>query len=170
MSVRRHAVFSIVFLTVAALAACSASAPTPGDSDHSLAAAAAAIDGLPGITDADVSSSTEGTPNQVFLLARVTTDPDHAPDPGALLEYVLGQVWATTETRPTTTVRVELTITGRQLELEKLTGSLALPGVVDADNPYDSSVRIQVADLARAFGGWPGTVPNRPESLIGSGE
>jgi hypothetical protein len=153
----------------ALLSACSlgadAGAIDRAEPAHSHTAAAEAIAALPGIATAEVSTSTEGAPNQVLLQARVSADAGYTPSPAALLDHVLQQAWATTETKPTTTVRVDLTVTGQDLDLVALADELGLEGVVDADNAYDASLRIQVDAVEAAYGDWPGTVPETPAEL-----
>ena len=130
--------------------------------------AADAIAELPGITSAEISSSTEGTPNQVMLFARVSAEAGYAGAPAELLDYVVRQAWSTTENEPTTTVRVELTVEGQDLDLVALAAEIGLAGTVNTKNKYDSSVRIRVDDVAAAYGTWPGPVPTPPASLTGA--
>ncbi|WP_127572308.1 hypothetical protein [Georgenia faecalis] len=133
--------------------------------EHSPSDAADAIADLPGISSAEVSTSTEGTANQVLLQARVAADAGYAADPADLLDYVVRQVWSTTGRRPTTAVRVDLTVEGQDLDLEALAGAIGLPGTVDTRNRYDASVHLRVEDLVEAYGRWPGDVPSPPPSL-----
>jgi hypothetical protein len=153
----------------ALLNACSLGADA-GASDrteptYSHSAAAEAIAALPGITAAEVATSTEGTPNQVLLLARVNATAGYAPDPTVLLDHVLRQAWATTETEPTTTVRVDLTVAGQDLDLVAVAEQLGLEGSIDSDNKYDASLRLPVDRVAAAYGPWPGAVPDTPTEL-----
>jgi hypothetical protein len=153
-----------VLLASCSLAGASQTGST-AEPAHSHSAAADAIAALPGIAGAEVSTSTEGTPNQVLLQARVSADAGYAPSPAALLDYVLQQAWAITETKPTTTVRVDLTVTGQDLDLVALADELGLEGTVDADNKYDASLRIPVDAVESAYGDWPGVIPAVPAEL-----
>jgi hypothetical protein len=151
------------------LAACSlggaAQTGSTTEPAYSHSAAAEAIADLPGITAAEVATSTEGTPNQVLLLVRVSTAPGYAPDPAVLLDHILQQTWATTEMKPTTTVRVDLTVDGQDLDLVALAEELGLEGAVDSDNKYDASLRLPVDRVEAAYGPWPGAVPETPTEL-----
>jgi hypothetical protein len=126
-----------------------------------------AIAELPGITAAEVSTSTEGTPNQVRLQVTVVTAAGYSGNPADLLDFALGQAWSSTDAKPTTTVRVDLAVEGSDLDLVALAAKIGLTGTVDADNPYDSSVRIRVDEVAAAYGQWPGATPPAPASLAG---
>lgn len=138
------------------------------EAEHSHIDTAGAVAELPGISAAQISTSPEGTPNQVFLLARVSADAGFPADPADLLDYVLRQAWSTTEEKPTTTVRVDLTVEGQDLDLVALAGEIGLTGTIDAKNKYDSSVRIGVKNMMAAYGSWPGRVPSAPASLAGA--
>jgi hypothetical protein len=165
----RRMLLALAASATALLSACSlgadAGAIDTAEPAHSHTAAAEAIAALPGIATAEVSTSIEGTPNQVLLQARVSADAGYAPSPVALLDYVLQQAWATTETKPTTTVRVDLTVTGQDLDLVALAEELGLEGAVDADNKYDASLRIPVDAVEGAYGDWPGVIPAVPAEL-----
>lgn len=154
-------------LTACAFGVRSNGPNNPAEPEHSHSEAVEAIAALPGISSAEISTSTEGTPNQVLLLARVSAESGYSASPAELLDYVIRQAWSTTEQKPTTTVRVELGIEGQDLDLVALAEEIGLTGTVDASNKYDASVHIQVDEVAAAYGSWPGTVPTPPSSLGG---
>jgi hypothetical protein len=167
----------LLALTAAAsvlLAGCAlggtAQTESPAEPAYSHSAAADAIVALPGITAAEVATSTEGTPNQVLLLARVGAAPGYAPDPAVLLDHVLQQAWATTETKPTTTVRIDLTVDGQDLDLVALAEELGLEGTVDTGNTYDASLRLPVDRVEAVYGPWPGAVPATAAELLAAAD
>ena len=178
MIVRTHARHALLLGMTAVLAtgmltACSfgGGAERPGGTtgaQRSNAEAADALEELPGITSAEFSSSTEGTPNQVMLVARVSAEAGYAGSPAELLDYVVRQAWSTTEKEPTTTVRVDLTVEGQDLDLVALAAEIGLTGTVNTKNKYDSSVQIRVNEVAAGYGTWPGPVPTPPASLTGT--
>ena len=156
-------------LTACSFGARSNGADGPAKAEYSHTEATEAVAQLPGITSAEISTSTEGTPNQVLLLARVSAEAGYSASPAELLDYVIRQAWSSTEQKPTTTVRVDLSIEGQELDLVALADEIGLTGTVDASNKYDSSVHIQVDNVAAKYGAWPGEVPTPPASL-GAGE
>lgn len=172
----RSVLLGIAALSVAGLlSACSfggggtqaSDAPRPG---RSASDATRAVAELPGITSAEIATSTDGTPNQVLLLARVSAETGYPASPSELFDYVIRQAWSATEKKPTTTLRVELSIEGQDLDLENLAKDVGLTAYVNPDNKYDTSVHIQIADVTSVYGKWPGPVPSAPASLTGSGE
>ncbi|GGE82059.1 hypothetical protein [Mycetocola zhadangensis] len=152
------------------LAACSfggtgRGSSEPARAEYSHVQAAEAVAQLPGITSAEIATSTDGLPSQVKLLAWVSAEAGYSANPAELLEYIIRQAWSSTDQRPTTTVRVELGIEGQDLDLVALAAEIGLPGTVDQNNKNDWSVRIPVDDVAAAYGAWPGEIPPPPASL-----
>ena len=138
-----------------------------GAGGQSNEAAETALLAIPGVIQAsvDTKSITSGLQKETSTTVKVSLDTGFsAPDPGALVDYLLQVAWSTATKEADSSMRVQVAGDPQISVLDAL--EAAGWGSRSGDPNSPERAVVEAAEVKKRFGDWPGDVPELPAGLI----